>query len=317
MGKMKAVLLNEFGSVENLKLAEVSLPSLQDGEVLVRVKAISINPVDVKTRSGKGLATKLKAELPVILGWDIAGEVTEVGRDVVTFKPGDEVFGMVNFPGHGKAYAEYVAASVSHLALKPDHLSFEEAAAGTLAALTAWQVLFMHANVKEGDRVLIHAASGGVGHFAVQLAKYAGAYVVGTSSAKTRAFVLSLGADRHIDYRSELLDAAGNHYDFVLDAIGGDNIDRSLEVMKPGSTIISLPTGLNESVQEKAMALGITGKTMLVRSSGADMFKLAGLFKAGVLKSVVSKTYSFEQVKDAHFQIESGRTVGKIVVTVP
>ncbi len=314
---MKAILLKEFGGPEKLIHGEISAPEPGEGEVLVRVRAISINPVDVKTRSGKGLATMLKDDMPVILGWDLSGVVVDIGRHSKSFKIGDEVFGMVNFPGHGKAYAEYVAAPVSHLALKPANLSFEEAAAGTLAALTAWQAMFIHTRVKEGDRVLIHAASGGVGHFAVQLAHWAGAWVAGTSSAENRAFVLSLGADRHINYKLEPLDAAADHYDFVLDTIGGENIDRSLEVMKPGSTLVSIPSGLNEMVAEKARACRVTGKTMRVHSSGEHLKRLAALFEQEVLKPVVSKVYAFKEMDQAHLHIESGHTRGKIVVKVP
>jgi NADPH:quinone reductase-like Zn-dependent oxidoreductase len=179
---MKAYILNEAGGVENLILSEVEQPSPKADEVLVEVKAISINPVDVKVRPvEEALNMIVGADRPVILGWDIAGTVTVVGEDVTLFKPGDCVFGMVNFPGHGKCYAEYVAAPEAHLARMPGNISFEGAAAITLAALTALQVL--QPRIKRGNRVLIHAGSGGVGHFAIQIAKHLGAHVVTTSSA--------------------------------------------------------------------------------------------------------------------------------------
>lgn len=313
---MKAIMLNEAGGTEQLIYKELPIPAIQENEVLVQVKAISINPVDVKTRSGKGFYGRIKDENPLILGWDISGVVTETGRNVSTFKKGDEVFGMVNFPGHGKAYAEYVSAPDIHLALKPENISHEEAAASTLVALTAWQALATNAKIKSGDRVLIHAASGGVGHFAVQIAKHFGAYVVGTSSAKNKDFVLSLGADEHIDYQAQPFEHAVSNIDMVLDAIGGEYIDRSLAVIKQGGTLISIPTGLNETVTEKAKAKKINSYFILVQSSGSDMQQIAGLLEKGLVKPHISATYPFEEMANAHQQIESGRTVGKIVITL-
>jgi NADPH:quinone reductase-like Zn-dependent oxidoreductase len=189
---MKAIILKDFGGVENLVPAEIPVPTIAADEVLVKLKTISINPVDAKTRSGKGVAGRMKDESPIILGWDLSGEITEVGADVTAFKPGDEVFAMIDFPKSGKAYAEYVKAKADELALKPAGISHEEAAAATLAALTSWQAFHTYAPIKPGDRVLIHAASGGVGHYAVQIAKHLGAYVIATSSAANREFVLGL-----------------------------------------------------------------------------------------------------------------------------
>jgi NADPH:quinone reductase-like Zn-dependent oxidoreductase len=311
---MKAIILNDFGDASKLVLSELPVPEIKADEVLIRVKAISINPIDVKTRSGKGLAESLKTERPLVLGWDVSGIVQEAGEKVSQFKVGDEVFGMANFPGHGKAYAEYVAAPAAHLAKKPVNISFEEAAAGTLAALTAWQALTLHAQIVSGQRVLIHAASGGVGHFAVQIAKHFGAKVIGTSSAANRDFVLSLGADQHVDYQSQKLEETVGPVDLVLDGVGGETIDHSLEVLKEGGTIISLPSGKNEMVAETAAAKGRMGKRMRVESSGTDMQKLAALFENGELRAYVSKTYRLEEMAEAHRQIESGHTVGKIVV---
>lgn len=311
---MKAIILTEAGGIEKLVINTLTVPVITENEVLIQVKAISINPVDAKTRSGKGLYGRLKENPPVILGWDISGIVTESNSPL--FKTGDEVFGMVNFPGHGRAYAEYVAAPAAHLALKPANISHEEAAAATLAALTAWQALVSHAKIKATDKILIHAAAGGVGHYAVQIAKHIGAYVVGTSSAKNKDFVMELGADEHIDYTSQRFEEATSAIDFTLDTIGGDNIDRSLEVIKTGGTIISIPSGLNEEVTSKASAKGINGYFILVESNGDDMKQIAALLEKGIIKSHVSKTYPFEQLPEAHSAIESGRTAGKIVVTV-
>lgn len=309
---MKAVVLTDFGGVENLVTDDVAKPVIADNEVLVQVKAISINPVDVKTRSGKGMSALFKNENPMILGWDVSGVVVESKSPL--FAVGDEVFGMVNFPGIGRAYAEYVAAPASHLALKPANVTHAEAAGASLAALTAWQALISHANIQPGQRVLIHAAAGGVGHFAVQIAKQLGAYVIGTSSAGNKDFVLSLGADEHIDYKAQELNQATQAIDFVLDAIGDETIDRSLEVMKKGATIISIPSGKNEAVKEKAQAKGMIGYPIRVQSNGDDMKKLADHLANGTIKSHVSQTFAFDEIQNAHRQIETGKTQGKIAV---
>lgn len=311
---MKAIIVAQPGGVENLIHTQIDTPVIGDNEVLVQVKAISINPVDVKSRQGKGMYGRLKTFSPLILGWDISGVVAASSSP--QFKAGDEVFGMVNFPGHGEAYAEYVAAPAAHLALKPANISHEEAAAATLAPLTVWQTLVQFGQVKAGQRVLIHAAAGGVGHYAVQIAKHLGAYVIGTSSAANRDFVLSLGADEHIDYRSQQFEQVVSNIDFVLDAIGGDHIDRSLEVIKPGGTLVSIPSGLSEQVTEKAKAKGIRGAFILVQSSGEDMKTLADLLAKGQLRSHVSQTFTFADMDKAHLQVESGRTVGKVVVVM-
>lgn len=309
---MKAIVLQDFGGVDQLVQRNIETPVIGDGEVLVKVKAISINPVDVKTRAGKGVAGRLKGIQPVILGWDIAG-VVEASKTAL-FKETDEVFGMVNFPGHGKAYAEYVAVPADQLAMKPANISFEEAAAATLAPLTVWQAMVRHARVREGDKVLIHAAAGGVGHYAVQVAKHLGAYVIGTASAANREFVLGLGADEFIDYRTVAFEKVVHDIDFVLDTLGGDNIDRSLEVIRSGGTLISIPSGLNEQVAEKAKARGIDGRFILVQSNGEDMRQLAGLLERGVVRSHVSQVFDINEMGQAHLQIESGRTRGKVVV---
>lgn len=313
---MKAIIVKDFGGTDNLVQVDIDTPTPGDQEVLIQTKAFSINPVDVKTRAGKGMSGRLKEFSPLILGWDISGVVVKAGKEVTAFKEGDEVFGMINFPGHGKVYAEYVAAPASHLALKPANISNEKAAAATLAALTAWQALVTHAQVQAGQKVLIQAAAGGVGHYAVQIAKHLGAYVVGTSSAANKDFVLSLGADAHIDYHHQSLDAQGADYDFVLDPIGGDNSDRSMEVVKKGSTLIFIPSGLAESTKEKAAAKGINAYFFLVASNGAGMQIIANLLEKGIIRSHVSKVFPFEQIADAHLAVETGRTIGKVVVTL-
>ena len=313
---MKAIILPSFGDVSNLQIEEIGIPEINENEVLIKVKAISINPVDVKTRIGKGAANWLKNEHPVILGWDISGVVIRTGKGVKEFKAGDEVFGMVNFIGHGRAYAEYVAAPADQLALKPASITHEEAAAATLAALTAYQGLVGKAKVQAGQRVLIHAAAGGVGHYAVQIARHLGAYVIGTSSAANKDFVLGLGAHEHIDYKAKAFEEGLASVDFVLDAIGGDNTDRSLKVVKPGGTLISIPSGLNEALTEKARAKNVNGYFFLVESNGRDMQALAALLEKDILKSHVSSVFDFTQMREAHTSMESGHTKGKIIVTV-
>lgn len=311
---MKAIALKAPGGIDQLEYIDIAQPVIQDGEVLIQVKAISINPVDVKTRNGKGVYGRLKDQHPLIIGWDVAGIVIE--SKSALFNTGEEVFGMVNFPGHGKAYAEYVAAPANQLARKPANLTHEQAAAATLVALTAWQAMVHHANVQKGQQVLIHAAAGGVGHLALQIARYLGAEVTGTSSAANKDFVLAQGAHHHIDYRHYDWAAHGRSFDFVLDAIGGDNIDLSLLVTKPGGTIISIPTGLSEAVKEKSAALGVQGYNIMVKSDGSDMQQIADLLEQGILKPHVSQTFSFDQMGAAHQQQETGRTVGKLVITL-
>jgi NADPH:quinone reductase-like Zn-dependent oxidoreductase len=308
---MKAIILKDFGGVEQLELTELPTPVIGEGEVLVQIKAISINPVDAKTRAGKGMAAKLKGENPMILGWDIAGIVTESRAE--EFEAGDEVSGMVNFPGHGRAYAEYVAAPADQLALKPGTVNFESAAAATLAALTPWQAFSDHGRLRAGQRVLIHAAAGGVGHFAVQIARHIGAYVIGTASAENKDFVLGLGANECIDYKAQRFEEVVKDIDFVLDPIGGENTERSLAVMRKGGTIVSL-VGMSDAIKEKAKAKGIFGMAMGVQSSGEDMQHIAQLLGDGALRAEVSKVFPFEQMAEAHLAVETGKTRGKVVV---
>ncbi|MBB6272362.1 NADPH:quinone reductase-like Zn-dependent oxidoreductase [Pedobacter cryoconitis] len=323
---MKAYLLKEPGSTENLILTELPIPVPADHEVLIKVKAISINPVDVKTRAGKALYSTLQHLKPFILGWDISGTVIATGKDVVNFQIDDDVFGMVNFVGHGQAYAAYVAAPENHLALKPSNISFEEAAAATLAALTAWQALTTHVNVKPADKILIHAASGGVGHYAVQIAHYLGAHVTGTSSATNKNFVLELGADVHIDYNQQKFEERTNGFDIILETIGGENFIRSLDILNEKGTIINLipdqepegPAGSTpqKSTLELAGERGLNALYFPVTSNGSDMHQIAILLEKGILRSHIFKTYSFEALPEAHLQIESGRTAGKVIVLI-
>jgi len=313
---MKAYILKQAGGVDNLILSEIPKPVAKSDEVLIETKAISINPVDMKVRRSTDRINMLIGdEQPIILGWDIAGIVAAVGDGITQFVPGDAVFGMINFPGHGKVYAEYVVAQESHLAKIPHEVSFEEAAATTLSALTALQIL--RPRVKQGDRVLIHAGSGGVGHFAIQIAKHLGAYVVSTSSAKNKAFVMSLGADEHIDYRAQRFEDVISEIDFVLDGMGGEVLTNSLKVVKDGGGIVSLPTHeIPEDVADYAEQHKLEVAFVLVESNGNDMNTLKAMLETGILKPHVSKIFAFNDLADAHIQIESGRSVGKVIIKV-
>lgn len=314
---MKAIILKEAGDANRLIYTNVPIPSVGADELLIKTKAISINPVDIKTRQGKSLYNELRsAHGEIIPGWDVSGIVVQKNRAVENFVEGDEVFGMVNFPGHGQAYAEYVAVPAGHVALKPANISHGEAAAATLAALTAWQALVTHGGVTEGQKIVIQAASGGVGHYAVQIAKHLGAYVIATSSEVNKDFVMSLGAHEHIDYKKQAVDSYIRDADLVLDPIGGDNIDHSLNAVKPGGKVIVLPSMYKDLIAQKAKEKNVNGFYFSVASSGKDMHELATLLKKAVIRSHIFKTFSFDQVRQAHQQIETGRTVGKLVITL-
>lgn len=313
---MKAIILKQAGGVENLTVAEVPMPLPKKGEVLIKVNALSINPVDIKTRKGLALYNSLKADEPVILGWDVSGEVVEAGEEATQFEIGEEVFGMISFPGHGKAYAEYVTAPVAHLADKPDQITHQEAAASSLAALTAWQVLMQQAKVQSGERVLMHAAAGGVGHFGVQIAKYLGAYVIGTGSDANYDFVRELGADEYVDYNHERFEEVIQNVDIVFDAVGGDNPKRSLDIIRGGGLLIAIAGGITDEVKKLAEEKGVKAWAYLVQSNGDDMEQLAELLEAGTIKPYISREFSFDQIAEAHNQIETGRTRGKIVINM-
>ena len=313
---MRAYILEEFGGIDRLLLKDINIPEVADNQVLVKVNAISINPVDVRTRAGSAMAQFLKQDMPLILGWDIAGQVVSVGAGVAKFKVDDRVFGMVNFLGHGKGYAEYVAAPETHLAKIPSNTNFEEAAAATLSALTVWQFLVHEAKIKSGDKVLVQAASGGVGHYAVQIAKHFGAYVIGVSSSKNKDFVLSLGADEHISYDQQEVSDVISNADIVVDAFAFDSLYKSLKIVKQGGLIISLLPMISEEVIEKAKEKNVKIFYSLVKSNEADIQSIAKLLEIGAIKSRISKIFPFGKMGEAHLAMESGKTVGKIIVRV-
>lgn len=315
---MKAVIVNEAGGVENLQFTEIDKPVIGNDEVLVKVVSVSINPVDVKSRAYEGVLNWIFEEKrPVILGWDISGEVVETGKSVIDFKSGDEVFGMVNFFGKGNVYAEYVAAPAAHLALKPQNITHQQAAAASMAASTAYQALVDVAGIKKGSKVLIHAASGGVGHFAVQIAKYFGAYVIGISSGKNKEFVLSLGADEHIDYTTENFYEKVQDVDIVIDTLQGKALSDSVDIVKENGIIITLPTPeIPEDIALRARQKKVNIEFMMVQSKKETAEAIAGLLKQEALKPFVYKTFPFEDIALAHLEVETSRVAGKVIVNL-
>ena len=308
---MKAIVLNEAGGVDKLIYHDMEKPSVKVGEILIKVKALGLNPMDVIIRSDEQLLTSfLGIERPAILGWDVAGEVAEIGPQVTGFEIGDPVFALTN----GRGYAEYVAVSAELAVLKPENISYDEAAAVPVAAIAAWQALVTIGKVKAGKKVLIHAGSGGVGHFAIQIAKHLGATVIATSSDKNRSFILSLGADEHIDYTTQKFYEELRDIDFVLDTIGGETLERSIDVVKKGGSIVTIIPPLAEGFKEKARERGVNLSLLIAQGSKEEMEALASLLSTGAIKAYVSAVYPFSQMADAHTAIETKRTTGKIVV---
>ncbi|MGW5624030.1 NADP-dependent oxidoreductase [Streptomyces olivaceus] len=312
MTTMRAVSQDALGGPEVLKEVRVERPVPLPNEVLVRVRAAGVNPTDWKHRADGGFL----GEPPFVLGWDVSGTVESVGIGVAAFQPGDEVFGMLSYPfGHG-SHAEYVTAparTFTHLPAGTDHV---RAGALPLVSLTAWQALVERADLQPGQRVLIHAAAGGVGHVAVQIAKARGAHVIGTASAGKHAFLRSLGADEAVDYRETDFTEVVRDVDVVLDTIGDDTSLRSLRVLRPGGVVVSiLPVGSDEFFEE-AGRLGVRAVRMLVDADRADMREIARLVEAGKLEPTIAKTFPLAEAAGAHALGETGRTTGKIVLVV-
>ena len=310
---MRAVRIHSYGGSEAVRYEDVPLPEAGPGEVLVRARASSVNPVDWKTAEGSGQASKIWERFPLVLGWDLSGVVEAVGEGVDSYQPGDEVFGLVRFPQPGEAYAEYVAAPADQLAPKPASLGHAEAAALPLVGLTAWQALIEAAGVEEGQTVLVHAGAGGVGHVAVQLARWRGARVVATASARNTEFLTSLGVEQVIDYTATPFEQAVSEVDVVLDPIGGDVFDRSLDVLRPGGTIVSLR---EREPEEKAEPRNLRGMYRLVRPEGSQLGELAALADAGQLRVEVQDEVPLSDVAKVHELSETGHTRGKLVLRV-
>lgn len=332
---MKAFILDRYGKGSLLRLGDTPEPELNDTDVLVEIHAAGVNPIDYKIRNGD-FKLILPFKLPFVLGSDLAGVVVRVGTKVKAFKPGDEVFARVDKSTIG-TFAEYVAVAECDLAMKPKRLSMEEAASVPLVALTAWQAMFERANVKQGDKVFIQAGSGGVGVFAIQLAKHAGAIVATTAGASSAALVRGLGADVIIDYRHEDFAEALSGYDFVLNSQDAAALSKSIDILKPGGTVVSISgppdlafakaIGANWFVQQvirllsakvrrQAKRSGIDYSFLFMHASGPQLTQIAQLIDAGSLRTVVDRVFSFAETNEALAYVESGRAKGKVVIKV-
>jgi NADPH:quinone reductase-like Zn-dependent oxidoreductase len=307
---MHAIRQESLGGPDVLELVEVPRPAPIPTEVLVRTAAAGINPVDWKTRTRGGFL----GEPPFTVGWDVAGVVEEVGYGVTTLSVGDRVFGMPRFPHEAAAYAQYVTSPSRHLARIPDGLDDVAAGALPLAGLTAWQALVETANVQPGQRVLVLAAAGGVGHLAVQIAKARGAHVLGTSRAAKHAFLAELGVDEAIDYTSEDVAERAREVDVVLDAVGGDAATDALPAVHDGGIVVTLSGtsvgALRELAGDRIRVVGI-----LVEPDRAGLEAIAELAAAGALRPHVSHTFPLAEAARAHELGETGRTQGKLVLT--
>ncbi|MFF9275836.1 NADP-dependent oxidoreductase [Streptomyces griseosporeus] len=309
---MRAIGQDVLGGPEVLKEIELERPAPRPNEVLVRVRAAGVNPTDWKHRATGGFL----GQPPFVLGWDVSGVVEAVGIGVARFAPGDEVFGMLPYPfGHG-SHAEYVTGPARAFAHKPASVDHVQAGALPLVSLTAWQALVETADVRPGQRVLIHAAAGGVGHVAVQIAKARGAHVIGTASSGKHGFLRSIGADETIDYRETDFAEAVKDVDVVLDTLGEETSVRSLRVLRPGGIVVSiLPVGSDEFYQE-AERLGVRAVRMLVDASHSGLRQIAELVEAGKLRAEIAGTFPLAEAAEAHRLGDTGRTTGKLVLTV-
>lgn len=312
MSTMNAVVIHRYGGPEELVVASVPRPEPGPGEVLVKVAAAAINPVDFKTRGGSGVAGRLHGDpFPLILGWDAAGTVVAVAPDVTGFAPGDEVYGLIRFPAIGAAYAEYLTAPATDLAPKPATLDVAHAAAVPLAALTADQALFDVAHVTAGQDVLITAGAGGVGHLAVQLAARAGANVTATGSARNEAFVRALGASSYIDYAQGGFDGGGEAYDVIVDLVGSEQTKaQAYAAIRPDGLVVVIPS------PPRDVPDGVRVANHLVHPDGARLRELAAIIDAGELQVEVAEVLPLAQAAEAHRRSESGRTRGKLVLSV-
>lgn len=309
---MRAIRQQRFGGPEVLELVEIDRPAPIATEVLVQVHAAGVNPVDWKTRAGKGMAQGV----PFTVGWDVSGVVAELGRATSIFAVGDEVLGMPWFPRPANAYAEYVTAPARQFVRKPAKLSHAEAAGLPLAGLTAWQGLVDVANVQPGQRVLVTAAAGGVGHLAVQIAKARGAYVLGTARAAKHAFLDSLGVDEAIDYTSVDVADTARDVDVVFDLIGGANSVELTRTVARGGLIIPVPGGVSAELAEAAAERGVRTSPLLVEPDHAGLVALVDLVEKDRLKVVVEQSFPLADAAKAHEVGEAGRVVGKLVLTV-
>jgi NADPH:quinone reductase-like Zn-dependent oxidoreductase len=308
--EMQAVRIHDFGGREVLKVEQAPRPKPETREMLVRVHAAGVNPVDWKVRQSGG--RMLNVKLPFTPGYDVSGVVEEMGEGVSQFKVGDEVFAYLSL-SRGGGYAEYAIVKFDEAARKPKNVSHVEAAGVPLAALTAWQALFDTANLKEGQTVLVHAGAGGVGVFAVQLAKWKGARVVATASQRNHEFLKQLGADEVIDYQTQNFADVVKDVDVVLDSVGGKTTTDSFQVLKKGGILVSI---VGQPSQREADEAGVRAAGILVKPSGEQLAQIAKFIDDGHVKPVVSHQFALSDVAKAHEQSETGHTRGKIVLKV-
>lgn len=310
---MRAVVQHEFGGPEVLVVEEAPVPEPIPTEVQVRVHAAGVNPVDFKTRAGG--RSKFLGEPPFTVGWDVSGVVTKLGAGVTRFRVGDEVFGMPWFPREAAAYAEYVTAPSRHFEHKPAVLSHEAAAALPLAGLTAWQIVVDTINLQAGDDLLVHAAAGGVGHLAVQIAKARGANVFGTARAEQADSLAKLGVDRVIDYHTERFEELVSDLDAVIDLVGSYG-EASLAVLRPAGLLVSVPSGGGGELIAKAEEMGRRATGFLVEPDPVGLAGLCHLIEDGRLQVHVDEVFDLERVAAAHRLAEAGHGGGKIVLRV-
>ncbi len=306
---MKAAIINTYQAP--IEIGEVDTPALTDDSVLIAVHAASINPIDDILRSGK-IKDMTPLTFPHVMGYDISGEVTQVGKHVTRCKVGDAVFARPNQDDAG-AIAEFARVKDSELAIKPQTLSHAEAASVPLTGLTAWQALITRAKLKASDKVLIHAGSGGVGTFAIQIAKHVGAHVATTCSGRNADLVKRLGADVVIDYETEQFDELLSDYDVVFDMLGGDTMKRSFKVLKKGGMMVSIK---GQDTDNLAAEHGVRFEWFLMEPDGEMLGELGALIDTGAVKPVIGKTFPMEQSAAAYEELANGDSVGKIVVMV-
>jgi NADPH:quinone reductase-like Zn-dependent oxidoreductase len=310
--KMRAVSQDVLGGPEVLKIIEAERPAPGASQILVRVHAAGLNPTDWKHRA----TGRFLGEPPFVLGWELSGVVAAVGMGVTLYAPGDEVFGMLPYPFGVGAFADYAVGPTRAFAPKPAGVDHVTAGAVPLAALTAWQALVDTAGVRAGQRVLVHAAAGGVGHFAVQIAKARGAYVIGTASAGKHAFLRDLGADEAVDYREADFAEAVRDVDVALDAVGGDYGVRSLDTLRPDGIVVSIVPAGEAALREAADRRGLRAATLLVEADHAGMLAIADLLGSGRLRPEIAGVYPLEEAAKAHALGETNRTTGKLVLDV-
>jgi len=310
---MRVITQDQFGGPEVLHLSEGPLPEPLTTEVRVRVRAAGLNPVDRKTRAGRGVA-RVIGPPPFVLGWDVSGTVDALGYGVTRLNVGDEVFGMPWFPRQAGAYAEFVTAPSRHFARKPERLSHEEAAGLPLAGLAALQSLVDTARLLRGQRVLIHAGAGGVGHLAVQIAHGLGAEVIATARSANHKLVYELGADQVVDYQTTAFEKAIEPVDVVLDLVGGDVTEKSFDVLQPMGLLILVASTASDGLKSMAASRNVRATGLMVEPDHAGLEKLAHMVQEGQLRVIVGERFELSEAATAHEVSERGPNIGKTVL---